>query len=243
MKVQLFITCLSEQFFPGTLQHMVEVLERVGVEPVFPEEQTCCGQPQYNTGFQSEARKMALQWMHVFGASDLPIVSPSGSCVAMILEHYPILFEEGSPERKLAEDLAGRTFEFTQFLVNELKITDVGASFPHRVAYHASCHLLRGVGAREEPKTLLREVKGLELVPLAEEDVCCGFGGIFSVVYPEVSRAMMTHTVDNILSSGAEVVVAGDAGCLMNIGGGLHKAGSPVRAMHIIDILASGGEA
>lgn len=244
MKVQLFITCLAEQFFPGVLEKMVGVLERLGVEPVFPPEQTCCGQPFFNSGFRDETRKVAARWIKTFGKSDLPIVSPSGSCVDMVHHHYPELFPEGSPEHSLAKDLAGRTYEFTDFLVNQLKVTDVGARFPYKVTYHASCHQLRGLGLREEPKQLLRAVRDLELLPLAEEDVCCGFGGVFSVIYPEVSRSMMDNKVKNILTSGAEAVVACDAGCLMNIGGGLYKAGSKVRAMHIIEVLAAqGGEA
>jgi L-lactate dehydrogenase complex protein LldE len=244
MKVQLFITCLAEQFFPGVLEKMVEVLERLGVELVFPADQTCCGQPFFNSGFQDQARKIAAGWLNTFGQSALPIVSPSGSCVDMVRHHYPELFPKGTPEHALAMDLAGRTYEFTEFLVNQLKVTDVGARFPHKVTYHASCHQLRGLGVREEPRLLLNAVQDLELLPLAEEEVCCGFGGVFSVIYPEVSRSMMDNKVKNIIASGAEAVVACDAGCLMNIGGGLYKAGAKVRAMHIIEVLAAqGGEA
>ncbi len=239
MKVQLFITCLNEHFFPGVLEKMVTLLERVGVEPVFPPEQTCCGQPFFNSGFQNDARKIAAGWLQTFGRSDLPVVSPSGSCVDMVHHHYPELFPAGTPEHELAVDLAGRTYEFTQFLVNVLQVTDLGACFPHKVTYHASCHLLRGLGAKDEPKELLRHVKGLELVPLADEQVCCGFGGVFSVVYPPVSQAMMESKLRNIQASGAEALVACDAGCLMNIAGGLRQAGSPVKALHIIDVLAS----
>lgn len=241
MKVQLFITCLAEQFFPGVLEKMVGLLERLGVEPVFPASQTCCGQPFFNSGFQSEAHKIAAGWLKTFGQSDLPIVSPSGSCVDMVHHHYPELFPEGTPEHALAVDLAGRTYEFTDFLVNQLKVMDVGARFPHKVTYHASCHQLRGLGIREEPKLLLSAVQDLELLPLAEEEVCCGFGGVFSVIYPEVSRSMMDNKVKHIIASGVEAVVACDAGCLMNIGGGLHKAGAKVRAMHIIEVLAAQG--
>jgi len=239
MKAQLFITCLGEQFFPAVLEKMAAVLERVGVEPVFPPDQTCCGQPFFNSGFQSQARKIAAGWLRAFGQSDLPVVSPSGSCVDMVRHHYPALFPAGSPEHTLALDLAGRTFELTQFLVDELQIVDVGASFPHKVTYHASCHLLRGLGARDAPKELLRHVRGLELLPLADEEVCCGFGGVFSVVYPEVSRAMLESKLRAVQASGAEAVVACDAGCLMNIGGGLRKFGSPIRALHILDVLSS----
>jgi L-lactate dehydrogenase complex protein LldE len=243
IKAQLFITCLAEQFFSPVLKDMVTVLERLGVQCEFPETQTCCGQPFFNSGFQSQARELARKWLTTFGETDGYIVSPSGSCVDMVRHHYPALFPDGSGERALAEAAASRAFEFTQFLVDELKVTDVGASFPHKVTYHASCHLLRGLGAHDEPKQLLQAVKGLELIPLPQEDTCCGFGGVFSVIYPEVSQKMMEDKLRNIEATGAEAVVACDAGCLMNIGGGLHKANSPVKAMHLIHILAAPGGA
>lgn len=240
MKVQLFITCLAEQFFPGVLEKMVGLLEKLGVEPVFPAEQTCCGQPLYNSGFQDQARQLAVKWLQTFGQSDLPVVSPSGSCVDMVRHHYPALFLAGTPEHTQAVDLAGRTYEFSEFLVNQLGVIDVGAAYPHRVTYHASCHLLRGLGVRQEPLQLLQAVRGLELVPLEDAETCCGFGGVFSVVYPEVSRVMLQDKVNHIQASGAEAVVACDAGCLMNIGGGLQRVGSPIRAMHLIEVLAAG---
>ena len=239
VRAQLFITCLAEQFFPDALQKMVRVLERSGVQLDFPGAQTCCGQPLYNSGFQNEARQLARAWLQTFGKTDGYIVAPSGSCVDMVRHHYPELFPEGTRERDLALQVAARTFEFSEFLVDELKIVDLGARFPHKVAYHASCHLLRGLGARESPKQLLRATHDLELVPLADEETCCGFGGTFSVIYPEVSQAMMQAKLRNIEASGAEIVVACDPGCLMNIGGGLRRAGSRVRAMHLIEILAS----
>lgn len=242
IKAQLFITCLAEQFFPGVLKRMVGLLDRLGVEVAFPDEQTCCGQPFFNSGYRSQARDLAVKWLKVFGPTDGFIVSPSGSCVDMVHHHFPELFPPGSPEHRRAVEVAARTFEFTQFLVHQLKVTDVGARFPGRVTYHASCHLLRGLSVREEPKALLQSVQGLELVPLPGEETCCGFGGSFSVIYPEVSQAMMEAKVRAIESTGADVVVAGDAGCIMNIAGGLRRAGSSVRAMHLIEILAAGRE-
>lgn len=245
IKAKLFITCLGEQFFPNVLKDMVQVLERLGVECEFPQAQTCCGQPLFNSGFQSEGRDLARHWLRAFGAgdSDAYIVAPSGSCVDFVKHRYPELFPEGSREHAQAEALAARTYEFSQFVVNVLRVTDVGAAFPHRVTFHAACHALRGLGIRDEPKQLLRAVKGLELVPLSDEETCCGFGGIFSVVYPEVSKAMMEAKVANVRASGAQVVVISEPGCLMNVSGGLHKVGSPVRAMHLIEILASDGGA
>jgi L-lactate dehydrogenase complex protein LldE len=239
LQAQLFITCLAEQFYPDVLEKMVGLLERLGVQPVFPPEQTCCGQPMFNSGFKSEARKLAANWLKAFSHSDAPIVSPSGSCVDMVRHHYPGLFPEGAPEHRLAKELAARTFEFSEFLVHQLKIIDVGARFPQIVTYHASCHYLRGLGLRSEAKQLLGAVRDLQLAPLLEEETCCGFGGVFSVIYPAVSQAMMEAKVKNIVASGAQAVVACDAGCLMNIGGGLRKAGSSIKALHLIEVLAS----
>ena len=238
-KAQLFITCLADQFYTSTLQNMTHLLERLGVELNFPAGQTCCGQPLFNNGFEDKTRAVALNFMRAFADSDAPIIGPSGSCVSMVKHHYPELFAAGTPEHDLARDIAARTYEFTEYLVNVLKVTDVGAVFPHRVTYHASCHYLREMGLKTEAKTLLGAVKGLEFVQLNEEETCCGFGGAFTVTYPEVSRAMMENKVRSIIASGADTVVMCEPGCLMNVAGGLHKAGSNIRAMHIIDLLAS----
>lgn len=238
-EAQLFLTCLGDQFYTDTLRNMVRVLERLGVEAVFPHRQTCCGQPLFSNGFMEPARAIARSFLRMFAESDAPIVGPSGSCVGMVKHHYLSLFPPGSPEHGLAADIAARIFEFTEYLVRELKVEDVGAVYPHKVTYHASCHYLREMGLRDEAKILIRAVRGLEFVPLHEEETCCGFGGAFSVTFPEVSRAMMENKVRNIRESGADTVVLCDPGCLMNVSGGLAKAGSPVRAMHIIDLLAA----
>jgi L-lactate dehydrogenase complex protein LldE len=239
IKAQLFITCLAEQFFPDVLKNMVNVLERLGVQVSFPDTQTCCGQPFHNSGFRADARRLARHWLETFRDAEGYIVSPSGSCVDMVCHHYVELFPAGTPEHQAAVDTAARTFEFTQFLVNQLHVTDVGARFPHKVAYHASCHLLRGLGARSEPELLLSAVRDLEPVTLENAETCCGFGGTFSVIYPEVSQAMMQAKVRDIQASGADFVVACDAGCLMNIAGGLERAGSRVRAIHIAQVLGN----
>jgi L-lactate dehydrogenase complex protein LldE len=240
-RAQLFVTCLAENFFPDVLENLIKILKRLDVQTSFPDEQTCCGQPFFNSGFSNESRKMALKWLKTFGENPDPIVSPSGSCVDMVRHHYPELFPEGSAEHRLAVEVGSRTFEFCEYLVHQLKVIDVGARFPHKVTYHASCHLLRNLGVRDEPKQLIQAVRDIEYVPLNEEDTCCGFGGIFSVVYPEVSRAMMENKLKNIQESGAEYVIACDSGCLMNIGGGLKKNDSPIKARHLIEILASDG--
>lgn len=239
-KVQLFITCLAEQFFPGVLERMVELLERLDVQVEFPEEQTCCGQPFFNSGFQSEARQVARKWLDIFARTEGYIVSPSGSCVDLVRHHYPELFPAGTPEHSRALEVTSRVREFSEFLVKELHVTDLAARFPHKVTYHASCHLLRGLGVSDEPKTLLKNVRDLELVPLEGEQTCCGFGGVFSVIYPEVSKSMMEDKIRAIEASGAEAVVACDAGCLMNIAGGIRRSGSHIQALHLIDVLTGG---
>ncbi len=241
-KAQLFITCLGENFFSNTLRDMVAVLERLGVQCEMPEGQTCCGQPFFNSGFQSQTLAPARHLLKVFGRTEGYIVAPSASCAEFVRHRYPEFFPPGQPEHDAAVDVASRMFEFTEFLTQVLKVTDVGARFPHRVTYHASCHILRGLRLREEPKQLLRAVKDLTLVPLPEEETCCGFGGIFSVVYPEVSGVMMQNKVRNIMESGAEYVVVAEPGCIMNIAGGLHRAGSAIRALHLIQVLAAGAD-
>ena len=239
-QVQLFATCLAESFYPDVLRDTVAILEYLGVTVGFPGGQTCCGQPLFNSGFHRDARAVARGFLAAFRDHQGDIVSPSGSCVDMVRHHFADLFPEGDPDHALARKTAGRTYELTEYLVRVLGVTDVGARFPHRVTYHASCHQLRGLGLREEAKQLLGAVRDIELVPLEEEETCCGFGGAFSVIYPEVSRAMMDAKVRAVVASGAEAVVACDAGCLMNIAGGLRKAGAATRPMHLVEVLASG---
>jgi L-lactate dehydrogenase complex protein LldE len=238
-KAQLFITCLGDQFYTSMLQNMTHLLERLGVELDFPPEQTCCGQPLFNNGFEEKTRPVSLNFMRAFSKSDAPIIGPSGSCVGMVKHHYRELFPEGTPEHDLAVDISSRIYELTEYLVNVLKVTDVGAVYPHKVTYHASCHYLREMGLKTEAKTLLNAVEGLELVPLDEEETCCGFGGAFTVTFPEVSRLMMENKINRIIASGADTVITCEPGCLMNIAGGLHKTGSGIRAMHIVDLLAN----
>jgi L-lactate dehydrogenase complex protein LldE len=239
IQAQLFITCLGDLFFEDTLRHMVELLAKVGVEAILPEPQACCGQPLLNNGFVREARGVAANWLRTFGRCEHPIICPSASCVDTVRHHFEGLFPVGSAEHALAAQISPRVFEFTEFLVRKLGITDVGAYFPHKVTYHASCHYLRALGLSGEAKTLLRGVRGLEFVPMEGEERCCGFGGAFAVTYPHVSRPLVEAKVRNIVASGAEAVVICEPGCLMNIAGGLRRAESPIRAMHIIDILAS----
>jgi len=237
MKVSLFITCLVDQLFPQVGVSMVEVLRRLGVEVDFPEAQTCCGQPAFNSGYRTEARELAERFINVFDDSEI-VVAPSGSCTSMVKVFYADLFEDDATMRARARRLAERTYEFTEFLVNVLKVEDVGAQFRGRVALHQSCHLLRELNVRSEPLRLLRAVRGIELVELERADACCGFGGLFAIKYPQISGSILQEKIDCIKRSGADVIVASDMGCLMHINGGLSRQRVPVRTMHIAELLA-----
>jgi L-lactate dehydrogenase complex protein LldE len=239
MRVSLFITCLVDQFWPAVGAGAVEVLRGAGCEVVFDERQTCCGQPAFNTGYRADARRLARRFIEVFedGGADY-VVSPSGSCTAMA-HHFHELFADDEAWRRRAETIAARTHEFGSFLVNVLKVEDVGASFNGRVTWHDACHGLRDLGLREEPRRLLRKVRGAEFVELANADACCGFGGTFSVKYPEISVAILDNKIDAIEKAGVRAVVSGDASCLMQIGGRLTRNNSAVRALHLAELLAS----
>src|SRR5689334_14972061 len=237
MKVSLFITCLVDQLFPQVGLSMVEVLRRLGVEVDFPEAQTCCGQPAFNSGYCAQARELAERFIKVFDESQY-IVAPSGSCTSMVKVFYPDLFADDAANRERARALAARTFEFSEFLINVLKVEDVGAQFRGRVALHQSCHLLRELNVRSEPLKLLRAVRGIELVELERADACCGFGGLFAIKYAQISGGILQEKIDCIKRSGAQVIVASDMGCLMHIDGGLSRQRIPVRTMHLAELLA-----
>ena len=239
MRVSLFVTCLVDQLWPSVGASAVEVLRRAGCEVVFDERQTCCGQPAFNTGYRADARRLARRFIEVFedGGADY-VVSPSGSCTAMA-HHFHELFANEEPWRRRAEALAARTHELGGFLVNVLKAEDVGASFKGRVTWHDACHGLRDLGLREEPRKLIRGVRGAEFVELANADACCGFGGTFSVKYPEISVAILDNKIEAIEKAGVRAVVSGDASCLMQIGGRLTRNNSTVRTLHLAELLAS----
>ncbi|MGG1659082.1 (Fe-S)-binding protein [Brevibacillus sp. NRS-1366] len=239
MKVSLFITCLSDALYPRVGEAMVRLLARHGVNVHFPEGQTCCGQPAFNSGYWEEARTSAKTLLEAFDDSDF-VISPSGSCTSMIHHYYPKLFEDDPVLRKKAEQLRDKTYEFTQFLVNVLGVTDVGAVFPHKVTYHPSCHGSRLLGVKNEPLQLMQQVNGLDLVPLPFAEDCCGFGGTFAVKMCDISGAMVTEKADHILETEAEVLVGLDLGCLLNISGNLHFRGKPVRVMHLAELLYEG---
>jgi L-lactate dehydrogenase complex protein LldE len=236
LKVSLMITCLGDVFFPDVGVATVGLLRRLGVEVDFPAAQTCCGQPHFNSGYHADARILAKHTIQAF-AGDRLIVTPSGSCAAMVKLEYPELFHDDLIWHGRAEDLAHRTHELSDFLVNVLRVEDVGSHYPAKVTYHMACHL-RGLGLQSEPERLLRNVKDLEYIPLERADECCGFGGSFSVRFPEISGAMVGDKASLIEKTGADAVVATDAGCLMNIAGCLRRRGSAIRVMHLAEILA-----
>jgi len=238
--VSLFIPCTVDLFLPHIGEATVSLLRRVGVNPVYHPEQTCCGQPAINAGYRKEAQKAAKHFLDVFGNDDV-VVSPSGSCVSMVKYHYPELFEDDPEWRRRAEELASRIYEISQFLVDVLKVEDVGASFEGKVAYHESCHLLRGLGVSAQPKKLIAAVKGTHLVLLNAADYCCGFGGEFANNFPDISESMVKDKVENYLASGADLLLLGEPGCLLNIGGYLSRNHPGKRAMHLASFLATNG--
>jgi L-lactate dehydrogenase complex protein LldE len=237
LKAALMITCLADTFFPDVGVATVRLLRRLGVQVEFPTGQTCCGQPHFNSGYHAEARVLAKHTIQSFADSPV-VVTPSGSCAAMVKLEYPRLFHNDLVWHDRAENLADRTHELADFLVNVLAVEDVGARFEGRATYHMACHL-RGLGLFTEPERLLRHVRGLTLVPLERSDECCGFGGSFSVRFPGISGAMVQDKARFIEQTGADVVVATDAGCLMNIGGCLRRQASKVRIMHLAEVLAN----
>jgi L-lactate dehydrogenase complex protein LldE len=233
--VSLMATCLGDVMRPEAAVATVRLLRRLGVEVHFPERQTCCGQPFYNSGFLRGARDLARHTIEVF-AGDRPVVVPSGSCAAMVKIEFPHLFHDDASWHARAIELAARTFELSDFLVNRLKVTDVGARFAGRVAYHYACHL-RGLGLKDEPEQLIRAVQGVEYVAIERQDQCCGFGGSFAVRYPEISGAMVGDKVACITDSLADLLVSTDTGCLLNIGGALHRQKQPMPVMHLAELL------
>jgi L-lactate dehydrogenase complex protein LldE len=228
-------TCLGDVIRPAAPQAVVCILRRLGQQVEFPEAQTCCGQPMFNSGFMDLARDQAKHTIGVFESSDV-VVTPSGSCAAMVKVEYPHLLEGESSWHARAESLAARTYEFTDFLVNRLGVVDLGARYDGKVAYHFACHL-RMLQARDEVERLIRHVRGATYVPITRQDQCCGFGGSFAVRYPEISGAMVDDKMNCVLDTGADALVSTDTGCLMNIGGRLHRAGKKIEVLHIAELL------
>ena len=235
-KASLFVTCIIDQLYPQVGVSAVNVLRRHGVEVDFPMEQTCCGQPLYNSGFAKDARKLGLRVLEIFKDSQYMVV-PSGSCAAMMRVFYLDLFRDDVALLAQAKALAGKVYEFSQFLVDVLGVEDPSVSCPGTATYHPSCHLLREMEVREQPLNLLGKVQDLELVDLPQAETCCGFGGAFSIKFPHISEGMLNEKIENIASTGADTLVSCDMGCLMNIEGALSRQGSPVRVRHLAQVL------
>lgn len=238
MKASIFITCLVDNFYPDVGESMVRILKSQGVDVDFPEEQVCCGQPAFNSGYWDDAKEVGKTLLRAFKDSQF-VVGPSSSCVAMIKENYPLLFKDDPYYKELAEQLVGRVYEFSQFLVEVLGVTDLGAKYPATVTYHPSCHGTR-LGGSDGPISLLKKVKKLTLVELPMALHCCGFGGTFSVKMAPISQAMVAEKALHVMESGAEILTGMDMGCLMNIGGYLEKQGSKIKVMHIAQLLDEG---
>ena len=263
-RASLFATCLVDQLYPEVGVSTVRLLRRLGVEVDFPRDQTCCGQPLFNSGFNAEARKLAVRLLDQFtppptpprqggegrtpspstgegedgGAAQPPyIVVPSGSCASMIRVFYPHLLQDDPQLHRHAQELGGRVYELSQFLVKVLGVSDVGASFQGTVTYHPSCHLLRELGVVDEPRRLIKNVKGARHVEMDQAETCCGFGGTFSIKYPQISGAMLEDKLDDLARTGADALVACDMSCLMHIGGALRRRGTGIRTMHLAQLL------
>jgi L-lactate dehydrogenase complex protein LldE len=236
-RVALFITCLVDQFLPHVGECVVRILRRLDVDVTFNPAQTCCGQPAFNTGYRDEARSVAKRVLDLFDDADY-VVAPSGSCTSMVRVFYPELFADDPVRLGKCARLGERFFEFSEFLVKVLKVEDLDASFPHRVTYHDSCHLLRELGVEEAPRKLLHKVRGIDFVEMQDYQLCCGFGGTFSVKFPEVSVPMGDDKLHAATETGAEYLVAADAGCLMHLAGLIHRQGLPLKTLHLAEVLA-----
>jgi L-lactate dehydrogenase complex protein LldE len=237
-RVSLFVTCIVDQVFPQVGIAITQVLERLGYQVDFPKAQTCCGQPAFNSGYTEEARKIARHFLDVFRDSETIIV-PSGSCTSMISHHFADIF--GNEPKLLAEAqaLEPRVFEFSRFLLDVAGVEDVGARFHGVVTYHDSCHALRELRIKAGPRKLLSKVRGLTLAEMTTAEECCGFGGTFSIKFPEVSGAMARTKIDSIQQTGASTIVSIDSSCLMQLQGAIDRAGLPIRTLHLAEVLAS----
>ncbi len=240
MKVQLFIPCFVDQLFPTTAFNMVKVLEKAGCTVTYNTNQTCCGQPAYNAGFWDDSREVCSKFIKDFsGSSTDYVVAPSASCVGFVRNYYTTLFENTS-QMKDVKQLQARTFEFTDFMVNVLKVEDVGASLYTTATYHDSCAGLRECKIKQEPRKLLSNVKGLQLVEMNDVETCCGFGGTFAVKFDPISVSMADQKSNNAKATGAECIISTDLSCLMHIDGVVRKKEMGMQTMHIADVLASG---
>jgi L-lactate dehydrogenase complex protein LldE len=237
-RVSLFVTCMVDQLFPQVGMAMADVLERAGYQVDFPENQTCCGQPAFNSGYRAEARTVARHFLDTFESSET-IVVPSGSCTAMVVHHFAELFHKEPDTLARAHSLEKRVWEFSTFLTEVAAVEDVGARLDRVVTFHDGCHGLRELGVKDAPRRLLSHVRGLELREMVPAEECCGFGGTFAVKFPELSGAMARTKIEAIERTGAQTVISGDPSCIMQIQGALTRAGSHIGTLHLAEVLAS----
>jgi len=237
--IQLFITCLVDSFYPQTGEAIVDILHRLGIDVEFAPDQTCCGQPNFNAGLRAEARPIAEHTIRVFERTTGDIVVPSGSCAHMMKHGYIEQFADDPKWLPRAQSLASRVYEFTEYIVDRLGVTDLGAQWNGTLTYHASCHSLRGMGIDHQPRALLANVKGATIVELSEADNCCGFGGIFSMEHPELSAEWLKRKIGNLEKTQSPTLVVTESGCLMHIAGGLHRQKKTQRVVHIAEVLNS----
>ncbi|WP_298390666.1 (Fe-S)-binding protein [Hydrotalea sp.] len=238
MNVQLFIPCFIDQLFPQVGFNMIKVLQKAGCTVHYNTNQTCCGQPAFNAGFWGESKEVCAKFVHDFSGNDY-VVAPSASCIGFVKNYYPKLFENTSLHNEV-KALTGKVFEFSGFLVNVLNIENIGASFPAKVSYHDSCAALRECGLKQEPRKLLQQVAGLELVEMNDVETCCGFGGTFAVKFEPISAAMGDQKITNALATDAAYIVSTDMSCLMHLQGIINHQQKPIQVIHLADVLASG---
>lgn len=240
-KIRLFISCLVDNFFPEVGEAMLRVLSGMGLEIEFPQNQTCCGQPAFNSGHRQEAEKVARHFLDVFGDADEAIVCPSGSCVSMVKNYYKELFHDDLEALSRVERISSNIYEFSEFVFQRKETLSLDSAYRGRVTFHDSCHALRELGISSQPRELIESLSEVELIEMTMADACCGFGGTFSIKYPEVSKSMLQEKIDSITNSGADAVVSTDMGCLMNIKGLVSRKKLPVKVLHLAELLAFEG--
>ena len=238
MEVEIFIPCFIDQFYPDTAWSLVKILKKAGCKVVYNSEQTCCGQPAFNSGYWKEAKTVARKFLSDFENAEI-IVTPSASCSGFIKNYYHLIFESDSDMTKKAAKISKRIYEFSDFLVNQLKVVDFGAVFPHKVTFHDSCAGLREYGIKNEPRKLLEHVQQIEVVEMENLETCCGFGGTFAARFHHISTAMTEQKVENALKTGAEYIVSTEASCLMNMESYIKKQNLPIKTIHLADVLIS----
>ncbi|MCY3625756.1 MAG: (Fe-S)-binding protein [Candidatus Dadabacteria bacterium] len=237
-EILLFITCLVDNFFPEVGEAMLRVLSKMGMNVEFPKNQTCCAQPAFNSGHRKEAGKVARHFLDVFARSDKAIVCPSGSCVSMVKNYYAEILRDDPERLSRAKEVSSRIYEFSEFIYSRKETFRLESRYRGKVTFHDSCHALRELGISSQPREIIRSLDGVELVEMNMPDACCGFGGTFSIKYPEVSKSMLKEKTDSILDSGADAVVSTDMGCLMNIKGLVSRKKMPVKVLHLAELIA-----